>query len=478
MLLPRGPVWRSEDVKSMVGFMDEFNRRADEADSLQLLETFNFIVEAVGIDACVEALDQVKKQQQIQLSQQAPFRCGSKSTSAPKEGTSMYAVGGLQAHEVMQSITHSHAGGKGQGPPTAVAASEAIMATNGTGANHEWSDAGVVAATVLHTVTPGESNPPCLSTTQLDRGAALPGTATQQGEASSYIGSESSTSATATTSISSSPSAGDRPFPMLQPATLSWAGVPPVPSSVSSLPDSAARVPMDPVSYPFGSMTGQLPFHSGRNGGDGVDEMGAARSEPSLFGQPPRRSLSTSVPIEATAPQGLASTLEEDGYIPTPRNDGPWHYLGTLPESNASSTSAPGRKGSQKLTGAGSGALPSTGSVSSAGSDDDGSKHRPAAMNFGRYGDHLPYNGRKICRVKNCDGNQRWPDYLCGQHGGGRCRWEGCSLFHQGINSMGLLLCGKHCKAVGATYRRPRPAAQKKERGNGGGFGSTTRKRR
>ena len=97
------------------------------------------------------------------------------------------------------------------------------------------------------------------------------------------------------------------------------------------------------------------------------------------------------------------------------------------------------------------------------GDDGTGAKGKgtggPAAMNFGRYGDHLPYNGRKICRVKGCEGNQRWPDFLCGQHGGGRCRWDGCNLFHQGINSMGLLLCGKHCKAVGATYRRPQGKA-------------------
>lgn len=86
------------------------------------------------------------------------------------------------------------------------------------------------------------------------------------------------------------------------------------------------------------------------------------------------------------------------------------------------------------------------------------------ALNFGRFGDHLPYNGRKVCRVKGCTGTQRWPDYLCGVHGGGRCRWEGCELFHQGINSMQLLLCGKHCKAVGATYRRS-------ARGGGGGGG-------
>jgi hypothetical protein len=171
----------------------------------------------------------------------------------------------------------------------------------------------------------------------------------------------------------------------------------------------------------------------------------------------------------------------EDCYIPTPRNDGPWHYVGTLPASSTASFSSAagggvgdGNEGGEKLTSDEAAAAAATSSVraSSAGSDEEGAKARPAAMNFGRYGDHLPYSGRKVCRFKGCDGHQRWPDYLCGQHGGGRCRWEGCSLFHQGINSMGLLLCGKHCKAVGAAYRRPRGGANPKaDRDGGGGSG-------
>jgi hypothetical protein len=299
--------------------------------------------------------------------------------------------------------------------------------------------------------------------------------------------------ATTTTAPSSN---GNPPVPVIPPATLSWAGVPPIPATLPSLQAPTLRMPIPPIAYTFEGVTRHFATTAGGNGTTetAADLSHTVKPEISLAAAGSRKrtrssSASSSAPAPAPAAAAAALTVTtslaaavEDGYIPTPRNDGPWHYLGTLPASSPPSSISAGATsggggggGGGRETGGGGGAVAaaaaSSGSASSAGSDEEGAKARPAAMNFGRYGDHLPYNGRKVCRVKGCDGNQRWPDYLCGQHGGGRCRWEGCTLFHQGINSMGLLLCGKHCKAVGATYRRPRGGGNPKADGGGGGGG-------
>lgn len=59
-------------------------------------------------------------------------------------------------------------------------------------------------------------------------------------------------------------------------------------------------------------------------------------------------------------------------------------------------------------------------------------------------GADLPDRGRHICRMAGCSKIYRWPDYFCGDHGGGRCQhqhWvEGqapCTRFHQSRNSRG-----------------------------------------
>ena len=71
MLLPDGPIWKSEDVKSMQGFMEEFNRRAEEGDRPDLLRVFQKLIETLGVETCTQALDRVKEHhQQQQLQQQ------------------------------------------------------------------------------------------------------------------------------------------------------------------------------------------------------------------------------------------------------------------------------------------------------------------------------------------------------------------------------------------------------------------------
>lgn len=322
-----------------------------------------------------------------------------------------------------------------------------------------------------------------------------------QQQATLYAGNEGTApspgaSSPASFASTSAAATSDGNPPVVPPATLSWAGVPPIPATLPSLQAPTLRMPIPPVAYTFEGVTRHFATTTGDNGTEtAADVSKAAKPETPAAAASRKRtrsssssgtatSASASAPVPApAAASSLAAAVSDDGYIPTPRNDGPWHYLGNLPASataSASSSSAGGGGGGGggggEASGGGAaaaalGAGTSGGSASSGGSDEEGAKSRPAAMNFGRYGDHLPYNGRKVCRVKNCDGNQRWPDYLCGQHGGGRCRWEGCTLFHQGINSMGLLLCGKHCKAVGATYRRPRAAANQKTDGGGGGGG-------
>ena len=83
---------------------------------------------------------------------------------------------------------------------------------------------------------------------------------------------------------------------------------------------------------------------------------------------------------------------------------------------------------------------------------DTQNKHRARP----RLGDVLPMKtpGR-LCRIPGCTNNYRTPDFVCGDHGGGKChyRWqdisyEGCSKFHQGKNASGEYLCGRHSNGV------------------------------
>lgn len=419
----------------------------------------------------------------------------------------------MQAAETLQTLMTSHVGGKGFRSP--MAAAEPGESGSGNDSSSGGSGGGG-GGDAFHSATgPSEGSPShSLSLSPLGKNnitnnntnamdlLPLQSQATLYGQGEGASG-PSSPGAFATTTTASS-SNGNPPAPVIPPAALSWAGVPPIPTTLPSLQAPTLRMPIPPIAYTFEGVT----RHFATTGeGNRTTETAADLSHtvkpeisPAAAGSRKRTrssSASSSAPAPAPAASAAAAAAEaaaaltvttslaaavEDGYIPTPRNDGPWHYLGTLPSSSSpSSSSAAGSGGGGgggaggKETGGGGGTVPaaaaSSGSASSAGSDEEGTKARPAAMNFGRYGDHLPYNGRKVCRVKGCDGNQRWPDYLCGQHGGGRCRWEGCTLFHQGINSMGLLLCGKHCKAVGATYRRPRGGANPKAEGGGGGGG-------
>ncbi len=233
---------------------------------------------------------------------------------------------------------------------------------------------------------------------------------------------------------------------MMQPATLFWRDGPP------RIP--AAMMSTVPMTFPHLTWTNASVPEEGGGGGETADPApaaGAAAAPDVDVGRKRTRSSSGVGSFPASSSSG-------DPYIPTLRNDGPWPYLGNL--------LAQGYQGVERGDAVGHGVEGGQGGhqiiedAEESGSEDDsssqvGGKHQPAAMAFGRYGDYLPYNGRKMCRIKGCLSNQRWPDYLCGNHGGGRCRWDGCTLFHQGINSVGLLLCGKHSKAVGASYRRP-----------------------
>ena len=434
----------------------------------------------------------------------------------------------MQAAEALQTLMTSHVGGKGLRSPVAADEPEEMGAGNDGGGNGGGTDAfhsgtGPSEGSPSHSLSlsPLGNNNNNINNTNPSTAAMdllpLQPQATMYGQsegasAPSTEDSSPSAFATTTTTTTTIPSSnGNPPAAVIPPATLSWAGVPPIPATPSLQPPTL-RMPIPPIAYTFEGVTRHFATTAG---GNGTTETAADFShtvKPEIFpaaAASRKRTRSSSAPSSAPAPAAAAATAAaaaaagltvttslaaavEDGYIPTPRNDGPWHYLGTLPASSSPSASSAagggggggGGGGEREAGGGGAGAAAataaSTGSASSRGSDDEGTKARPAAMNFGRYGDHLPYNGRKVCRVKGCDGNQRWPDYLCGQHGGGRCRWEGCTLFHQGINSMGLLLCGKHCKAVGATYRRPRGAATSKADGGGGGgaSGSAARKRK
>lgn len=158
------------------------------------------------------------------------------------------------------------------------------------------------------------------------------------------------------------------------------------------------------------------------------------------------------LPSTTTAPSPFTS-LSNAVSIPSPADQ-------SSPAYGHSNDGQEAAKEEGELAAAADGVVRGQAPIAEDGNTGGKEKSGPAAANFGRYGSDLPYNGRKICRVKGCEGNQRWPDFLCGAHGGGRCRWEGCNLFHQGINSMGLLLCGKHCKALGASYRAPRSKGQ------------------
>lgn len=80
------------------------------------------------------------------------------------------------------------------------------------------------------------------------------------------------------------------------------------------------------------------------------------------------------------------------------------------------------------------------------------------AKRRGPLGAELEKRGRHQCRMKGCPSSARWPDFLCGPHGGGRCQFEWwradgpCTNFHQCRNSQDELLCGKHSKQTGALY--------------------------
>lgn len=89
MLLPDGPIWKSEDVKSMQGFMEEFNRRAEEGERPELLHVFEKLIDTLGVETCTHALDRVKEQRQQQQQQHLP---GYQSTSnnAAVSSTSAY----------------------------------------------------------------------------------------------------------------------------------------------------------------------------------------------------------------------------------------------------------------------------------------------------------------------------------------------------------------------------------------------------
>lgn len=410
----------------------------------------------------------------------------------------------MEAAETLQTLMKHHVGGKGFLLPGAADVREEIQGgKDGGGGGGSGVGSGGGGTDAFHSVTassvgspshslslspPGNSN----NINNTDVMDLLP----LQSQATLFCQSQDSspgafTNTTSTTALISSSSSDCKSSNMsahvIPPASLSW--------SPNAVPLPPGQAPTNRMPIP--NILGQTRPTAGEKSTETISNLPYIKPEVSSPASASRKrarssaSSSTTLPAPATAtatapaaPPLTTSTATgvEDGYIPTPRNDGPWHYLGTLPASSTSFSSAAdggggdgSRDGGKSTSGeaaAAAGASTSSVRASSAGSDEEGTKARPAAMNFGRYGDHLPYSGRKVCRVKGCDGHQRWPDYLCGQHGGGRCRWEGCSLFHQGINSMGLLLCGKHCKAVGAAYRRPRSGGNPKADGGGGGGGA------
>ena len=78
----------------MQGFMDEFNRRAEESDSPELLRVFEKLVETLGVETCSAALERVKEQRQQYQQQQQQHLPGYKSNtkSATASSTSAYPI--------------------------------------------------------------------------------------------------------------------------------------------------------------------------------------------------------------------------------------------------------------------------------------------------------------------------------------------------------------------------------------------------
>ena len=114
----------------MQGFMDEFNRRAEESDSPELLRVFEKLVETLGVETCSAALERVKEQRQQhqQQQQQQQHLPGYKSNinSATASSTSAYPIMAAGA----SYSTHARPcqfGAARSGPPSPRATQHAVF---------------------------------------------------------------------------------------------------------------------------------------------------------------------------------------------------------------------------------------------------------------------------------------------------------------------------------------------------------------
>ena len=74
----------------MQGFMDEFNRRAEESDSPELLRVFEKLVKTLGVETCSSALERVKEQRQQQQQHLPGYQ--SNTNSATASSTSAHPI--------------------------------------------------------------------------------------------------------------------------------------------------------------------------------------------------------------------------------------------------------------------------------------------------------------------------------------------------------------------------------------------------